>query len=303
MPPPGAKVEGGTLTANTELPCTRIQFSLDRGVNWSEYFAPVKIGEGKHVSLKSVSADGGLESRVVIVDQEECLGCQGVCQSDPLKPFHTPQVCGDVSTSDEPPFGSETNTVSDAEENITSFINPEGNELFCGYEFSSIAESCLSSKPCPSGLSEECNVGSNKNEGCFRVSQCTGEYKAAAATLTDTLNPDEKCHICAEDQVYSVNAVFFEGQEFYCHEFDGIFKDDGKGADSPSCKLAKELYTDTCCINSDGSNAGPAPSPTIFDGGDYPTLWIMKPESAAATYSLTFALVCAIMTSFFVMHL
>jgi len=106
VPPPGAMIEGGILIANTELPCTRIQYSLDRGVNWSEYFAPVDIGFGKYVSLKSLSLDGGLESRVVNVDQEECLSCQGECESNPLMPFNTPQICSsDTAISDDGEIG------------------------------------------------------------------------------------------------------------------------------------------------------------------------------------------------------
>eukprot|EP00986_Skeletonema_menzelii_P012608 scaffold6997_cov151-Skeletonema_menzelii.AAC.1 len=106
VPPPGAMIEGGILIANTELPCTRIQYSVDRGANWSEYSSPATIGEGKHVSLKSVSANGALESRVVTIDQEECSSCQGVCESNPLEPFNTPQVCSDGSTPQSPPTSS-----------------------------------------------------------------------------------------------------------------------------------------------------------------------------------------------------
>ena len=103
VPPPGAMIDGGMLIANTELPCTRIEYSLDRGTSWSEYLSPVEAGEGKYVLLKSLSANGALESRVVTIDQEECLSCQGVCESNPLMPFNTPQVCDDdVSTPQSP---------------------------------------------------------------------------------------------------------------------------------------------------------------------------------------------------------
>jgi hexosaminidase len=93
VPPPGANVEAGMLTANTELPCTRIQYSVDEGETWLEYLAPVDIGEGKVLLLKSQSSDGGLESRIVSIDQEHCLSCPGVCESNPLAPFNTPQIC------------------------------------------------------------------------------------------------------------------------------------------------------------------------------------------------------------------
>jgi hexosaminidase len=116
VPPPGATIEAGILTANSELPCTRIQYSIDGGVNWSEYLSPVDLGEGKFVSLKSLSADGVLESRIVDIDQEECVGCQGVCESNPLMPFNTSQICisGNSSAITLPPLGSNTETTPTA---------------------------------------------------------------------------------------------------------------------------------------------------------------------------------------------
>jgi hypothetical protein len=89
--------------------------------------------------------------------------------------------------------------------------------------------------------------------------------------------------------------VLFEGEEFPCREFDGVFDQGGIDAESTSCILAKELYADTCCIKSDGPNV--APSPSVFDGGEYPTLWIYE-HSGVAECSLAFVL-GTIMTFFF----
>ncbi|KAL7490605.1 hypothetical protein ACHAWT_000177, partial [Skeletonema menzelii] len=195
---------------------------------------------------------------------------------------------------------------SNAGESTALYKNPAGNEFFCGDGFATITESCLSHKPCPGGLSGVCDDEIKKNQGCFKVSQCAAEYEAAGATTTEAYStqqgtlPGERCRICGEEEIHSENTVFFEGEEFLCREFDGVFNEGGRGADSPSCTLAKELYTDTCCIKSGGG--APAPSPTVFDGGEYPSLWIMDPKGAATKCSLTLALACAIVTSFFVMH-
>ena len=68
VPPPGGHIDAdGTLTANSELPCTAIMYRTDQG-RWKEYSGPIRVGDGSTVSLMSVSSDGSLESRVVAVD-------------------------------------------------------------------------------------------------------------------------------------------------------------------------------------------------------------------------------------------
>ena len=75
VPPPGGSIDpSGILSANSELPCTIIMYSTDQGGTWSYYSTPVNIGAGQVAHLKSVSDDGTLESRVVVVD-EECIDC------------------------------------------------------------------------------------------------------------------------------------------------------------------------------------------------------------------------------------
>ena len=328
VPPPGAMIDGGMLVANTELPCTRIQYSVDTGASWSEYLAPVDVGVGKHVSLKSLSADGGLESRVVMIDQEGCSGCEGVCESDALMPFNTPQVCG-ISISVQPPppstssllsssstppptmppFASVTNVNFDSDQVAIVFENPKGNEFFCGDMFTSITGNCLSAKPCPGGLSSICGDDNDETTsylGCFRVAQCTAEYEAAGATSTEAYEAPqatptvERCRICGEQQIHAENTVFFEGEEFLCREFDGVFNEGGRGADSSSCTLAKQLYTGTCCITSDDSNA--VPSPVVPTNElDYPTLWIMN-SSDVRNLTVTLSLASAFITFFFMIY-
>lgn len=74
--PPGASIDAsGTLTANSEMPCTVIMYSADEGNTWSQYSGPVEVGAGKSVYLQSVSSDGSLMSRVVLAD-EECKDCE-----------------------------------------------------------------------------------------------------------------------------------------------------------------------------------------------------------------------------------
>jgi len=255
--------------------------------------------------LKSLSADGGLESRIVNIDQEECQGCQGVCESNPLMPFNSPQICSGDSTIQTPP----TPPTSDSDQIVALYKNPVENEYFCGEMFSTITESCLSSKPCPGGFDGICEGHTRSNhQGCFKVPQCTAEYKAAGATSTEEYNSQqgpsdgEQCRICGEVQIHAENAVLFEGEEFLCREFDGVFNEGAIGAESPSCILAKELYADTCCIKSDGPNV--APSPSVFDGGENPTLWIWETSGSGFTNtkcSLAFVFACTIMTSFFFM--
>ena len=75
VPPPGGSIDAsGVLTANSEMPCTAIMYSIDEGNTWSEYSGPVGVGAGKVVFLQSVSSNGVLKSRVVVID-EECNDC------------------------------------------------------------------------------------------------------------------------------------------------------------------------------------------------------------------------------------
>ncbi|KAL7552772.1 hypothetical protein ACHAWF_018597 [Thalassiosira exigua] len=68
VPPPGAFVDStGLLSANSELPCTTIMYSID-GIKWSAYAGPVQVGVGRNVALQSVSSEGFLKSRIVDVD-------------------------------------------------------------------------------------------------------------------------------------------------------------------------------------------------------------------------------------------
>jgi hypothetical protein len=149
--------------------------------------------------------------------------------------------------------------------------------------FSTITKQCLLSKPCPGGLSSICENHSSVSttqHGCFKASQCTTEYKAAGATTTAAAvesnvvassdDDTEPCRICGEAQIHAEATVFFEGEEFLCREFDGVFNEGRRDKSSASCKLAKELYTDTCCIKASdfagvGEAPAPAPSPTVFD--------------------------------------
>lgn len=86
VPPPGGSVDAsGVLTANSELPCTTIVYSTDEGDTWSQYTKPVSVGAGKAVHLMSMSADGSLESRVVVAD-EECSDCGEDLQLGSVEP-------------------------------------------------------------------------------------------------------------------------------------------------------------------------------------------------------------------------
>eukprot|EP00580_Thalassiosira_gravida_P009129 CAMPEP_0201628794 /NCGR_PEP_ID=MMETSP0493-20130528/3655_1 /ASSEMBLY_ACC=CAM_ASM_000838 /TAXON_ID=420259 /ORGANISM="Thalassiosira gravida, Strain GMp14c1" /LENGTH=816 /DNA_ID=CAMNT_0048099649 /DNA_START=1 /DNA_END=2451 /DNA_ORIENTATION=- len=67
VPPPGGSIASGVLSANTELPCTKIMYSIDEGNTWSEYSGPVTVGESGPVHLQSMSSDGALKSRIVDV--------------------------------------------------------------------------------------------------------------------------------------------------------------------------------------------------------------------------------------------
>ena len=75
VPPPGASIDAsGVLTANSELPCTVIMYSLDKGSKWSKYSGPVGVDNDEVVFLQSVSSDGVLKSRLVTID-EACDDC------------------------------------------------------------------------------------------------------------------------------------------------------------------------------------------------------------------------------------
>lgn len=66
--PPGARVTGGRLEANSELPGTAIEYRIGDGA-WTGYTGPVAVGDAV-VALRSRSADGRRASRVVAPDKE-----------------------------------------------------------------------------------------------------------------------------------------------------------------------------------------------------------------------------------------
>ena len=76
VPPPGGKIESRVLTANSELPCTLIMYSIgdggardgSRSNMWTIYTGPVNVGTGEVVSLQSKSPNGRT-SRVVVIEQ------------------------------------------------------------------------------------------------------------------------------------------------------------------------------------------------------------------------------------------
>ena len=75
VPPPGASIDAsGVLTANSELPCMVTMYSVDEGNMWSKYSGPVGVGAGTVVLMQSVSLNGVLKSRIVVID-EECTDC------------------------------------------------------------------------------------------------------------------------------------------------------------------------------------------------------------------------------------
>jgi len=92
VPPPGASIDAsGVLTANSEMPCTAIMYSIDEGNNWSEYSGPVGVGVGKVVALQSVSSNGALKSRVVSID-EECNDCGENADTSTANPNRDPSA-------------------------------------------------------------------------------------------------------------------------------------------------------------------------------------------------------------------
>jgi hexosaminidase len=74
VPPPGGSIASGVLSANSELPCTDIMYSMDEGNTWSEYSGPVTVEESVPVHLQSTSSDGTLKSRIVGVEQVDEVG-------------------------------------------------------------------------------------------------------------------------------------------------------------------------------------------------------------------------------------
>ena len=99
VPPPGAVISSGTLSANSELPCTTIMYSIDQGDTWLPYSSPVNVGVGQVVHLKSMSVDGSRDSRVV--EAETTLA------QDPALPF-TGQVEDDSSAVADTPEDTAT---------------------------------------------------------------------------------------------------------------------------------------------------------------------------------------------------
>ena len=59
----------------------------------------------------------------------------------------------------------------------SAYENPEDNSYFCGLTYAALAQRCLESRPCPTGVAaNHCADG----EGCFFAAQCTAEYQVAA---------------------------------------------------------------------------------------------------------------------------
>mmetsp|Transcript_25974 Transcript_25974/g.58264 ORF Transcript_25974/g.58264 Transcript_25974/m.58264 type:complete len:1141 (+) Transcript_25974:342-3764(+) len=95
VPPPGAKVDGsGLLFANTEMPCTKIMYSTNEGLNWMEYTEPVTVGSA-NVWLQSQSGDGALLSRVAKDTKAPDHGCI----SDSLPELSVPHCNRGVATA------------------------------------------------------------------------------------------------------------------------------------------------------------------------------------------------------------
>jgi hexosaminidase len=65
--PPGGRIAGGKLEANTELPATTIEYRVGAGP-WTRYAQPVAVGGA--VDLRSRSADGKRASRSVRIDPD-----------------------------------------------------------------------------------------------------------------------------------------------------------------------------------------------------------------------------------------
>ena len=64
LAPPGARIAGGMLQANSEFPGQTIEYRT-RGSGWTRYAAPVRVN-GK-VELRTRSFDGRRTSRIVEV--------------------------------------------------------------------------------------------------------------------------------------------------------------------------------------------------------------------------------------------
>lgn len=73
----------------------------------------------------------------------------------------------------------------------TQYQNPSDNVYFCGRTYESITDSCLQSKPCPSGIAA---IDCGHEEGCFAHSECQAEYEVVGATIT---GPDESMNAFA----------------------------------------------------------------------------------------------------------
>jgi hypothetical protein len=73
----------------------------------------------------------------------------------------------------------------------TQYQNPSDNVYFCGRTYESITDSCLQSKPCPSGIAA---IDCGHEEGCFAHSECQTEYEAVGATIT---GPEESMNAFA----------------------------------------------------------------------------------------------------------
>ena len=94
VPPPGAKVDGsGLLFANTEMPCTKIMYSTNEGLNWIEYTEPVNVGSA-NVWLQSQSGDGALLSRVA-----KTMAPDHGCLSNALPELSVPRCSIGVATA------------------------------------------------------------------------------------------------------------------------------------------------------------------------------------------------------------
>jgi hexosaminidase len=58
LPPVGAEIKAGQLTANVAYPGLTIEYSLDQGKNWLRYQEPMSVQAQAEIWLRSRSVDG-----------------------------------------------------------------------------------------------------------------------------------------------------------------------------------------------------------------------------------------------------
>ena len=107
-----------------------------------------------------------------------------VCDNRPLSTSSTTTTTTTTTTTSTTSVTTtDSATTTQTQDNTSNFmyLNPPDNQYFCGLTYSSITDTCLESKPCPTGIAA---IHCGLQEGCFAHLPCQSQYEEEGAIET-----------------------------------------------------------------------------------------------------------------------